>query len=173
MALFDGYSTRIDVDPHEAARRRRLQCIESDDLTLTLDLDTSESVKLCEKRLTELGSAWRWETRRDLVRYRLDTRSQNDGRHTYVALDRPMPPAERVAAQMWLGSDPEREMLNLLRLQLSPGQPAIVMFETASEAKRVRQWMQQRRALWAAAHAGGEKAAEALERSLGARRERA
>jgi hypothetical protein len=134
-------------DAYEYAANHGLEVIESDDKHLQLDIDVpfGDKPPMSEERNAAWALLYR-DFAPDMEDRVLYVRSPGGNTHGYVklAVDQPLPHDVRVALQAILGSDPKREILNLLRIHgPNPGRigEQTVMFETPETAEVVREWL--------------------------------
>lgn len=69
----------------------------------------------------------------------LFTCSVNNNTHVYIQMEGPLTDCMRLILQACLGSDPRKEIISFIRLQ-EGSSSFISLFETPSEANRVREW---------------------------------
>lgn len=130
----------IGDDPYKIAREKGLEVIEDRPDILMLDIDDPdrdspvlEHVLALAGRLDELPA---------LERGPVTVSASGQGAHVYLRIKGypPLTTTERIALQATLGSDRAREALGLARTL--GGVQSQVMFETPTEAVRVRQWLE-------------------------------
>lgn len=129
----------IGDDPYKIAREKGLEVIEDRPDILMLDIDDPErdgEVLMRCRALVESCDEFP-----ALVQGPVTTSASGKGQHVYLAI-RGFPQlstAERIGLQAALGSDRARETLGMARV-LGKVQPQ-VMFETPTEAPKVRAWL--------------------------------
>lgn len=130
----------IDRDPYKVAEEiGGLQVVEANDNHLQIDLDSGDVNTLVDRvnLLVKLG----------IVPFAPDaanskvTFSKSGNLHAYVKLSEGLAPEERVILQLFLGSDPIRELFNYLRLKRSVPRPGIVLFETEENYADVKRFI--------------------------------
>jgi hypothetical protein len=119
-----------------------LECIESDERLLQLDLDSPEAVE-AHGVLLEMFKRYFPKTlsgKSVAIVGQMTTTSKSGGTHVYLTLAQPLSERERIELQSLLGSDRKREILNLVRVDRL-GDGVITLFETPEEAYRVRSFL--------------------------------
>lgn len=101
-----------DQAMRESAASQNLDVLESNDMTLQLDIDSDASWERFKAAWSLLKSLGRTTSRANVVEqtYELLT-SKSGNRHVLVRLKEPLPVMERILLQAALGSDPDRELL--------------------------------------------------------------
>jgi hypothetical protein len=113
------------IDAIEKAKNEGFEVVSSTETTLLLDLDGLESLIRYEKMLSMVGRIFPSKEQR---RWRSKS---GENWHIIVELEKALPPAERVALQSILGSDPNRDVMSLRQiLDNSPVDP-IILFKPA------------------------------------------
>lgn len=70
----------------------------------------------------------------------LETTSKSGNKHVYIRTKKSISRCWRLTIQAALGSDPIKEVLSALRDMQGVGEASTTLFETPSEAERVRAW---------------------------------
>lgn len=120
------------TDVYTLARERGVTAVEADDMHLQIDMDEPASLKA-------IAAYEILKDETDMVVDSLVTRSQNGHHHVYVRLKHPLDLRSRIALQSMFGSDPKRELLSLMRIDIRD--PELVLFETEEELPRVLEFL--------------------------------
>lgn len=133
----------LHEDPHACAKRMGLTVIVADDTMLQLDIDTVEQRRIFTARLPELRAAhdkMGASSVNQFIGDMLTTSSKSGHTHIYLCLNDRYSAESRIAWQMYLGSDPQREMLSLMRIKFFPNMDPVVLFETDEDAAQYAAW---------------------------------
>lgn len=133
-------------DPYKIAHERDLKVIESTDYLLQVDLDSPPAKERFMDLLVRVVGLYKAHGEQLTATGDLDfdvrrTDSPGGNQHAYVKLNRALSVPSRIALQLFLGSDPLREMFSLARAICSVDVPPLVLFETSKSFDRVRDWL--------------------------------
>lgn len=104
------------------AMKNGCEVVGGDDHCLLLDFDTIDAKKQYERMRHKVVELWGIEREETWM-----SKSKHPAhQHMRVTLGRPLIPAERVALQAALGSDPMREMFAVRRLNLGIAEPSLL-----------------------------------------------
>jgi hypothetical protein len=108
MTHDEEYDMNLFEDACNKAKRKGLKVVQSTRSLLLVDIDTKEQWDLYQERKRFI------ENRIPFAKTQIvPSVSGGEHRHVYIRLEKSFPIAERIAMQMFLGSDPIREMLSL------------------------------------------------------------
>lgn len=100
---------------------------EADEMTLFIDVDSKDQLKVFWENLPLADKLFDIDKRRHKIRI-TDSKSGGDHKHIRIALPRLFSPTERILLQACLGSDLKRELISLKRVQ-NGEQNVVVFFE--------------------------------------------
>lgn len=112
----DGISSRIAI---EDAKKGNKVVLLPEGNELFIDLDSEDSLKLFNKRLKSLGV---WHSTADK---RVTPSAKKNHYHAIITLKANIDPMQRIFLQLFLGSDPIRELLSLQRILMEDPYPTL------------------------------------------------
>jgi len=106
-------------EAYKKAEREGKKVVLPDEYTLQIDIDTKEAYELMVNRLVDLTMWDYWPIiEKDEVSF-----TGEPHRHVYIRVAKKLEILERIALQMYLGSDSKRELLSIIRYTMNDPAP--------------------------------------------------
>lgn len=125
MIIDEEYEKWTQSEFMRVCRARGIELYIPDDYTLILDFDTDRQMKEFQRRLLRLRQMMIY-SKNHIVDYEFKPSTTKGHFHGYVKLELPLDTLTRIGCQMFLGSDPVKELLSMQRHAAGINNPTLL-----------------------------------------------